>query len=73
MNFCKIITGLSPIYLQEDFHLFQKTTTINLREGAGRDERMFDVTLAQRKKPTTETHIAVEWNGLPLQLRKEKF
>ena len=68
----KIIIGVAPIYLRNLFELFKPSTTINLRTGVGRDERQFDISLAIRKSNGVHTKIILEWNRLPLELRRIK-
>ena len=67
----KIINKASPMYLREEFQLFEATTTIDLRVGVGRDKLMFDLTNLESCKITIKTKLITEWNGLPLSLRSE--
>ena len=66
----KIINKMSPVYLQNDFYLFQATTTMNLRPGSGRDNLMFHLSNEQAKKNTIQTKLIVEWNRLPINIRQ---
>ena len=66
----KILRKIAPLYLREYFQLFKPSTTINLRYGVGRDKLMMDINLEQRKKRTIRTKIILEWNDLPLSIRK---
>jgi hypothetical protein len=66
----KIIIGSAPMYLSNAFELFKPNTTINLRPGAGRDELMLKISLQERKKTTLYSKIIIEWNNLPLEIRK---
>ena len=66
----KIMIGLAPLYLRNMFQSFKPITTINLRTGVGRDEMMIQISLAQRKKNDIYTKIILEWNNLPLELRR---
>ena len=61
---------MSPVYLQNDFYLFQATTTMNLRPGSGRDNLMFHLSNEQAKKNTIQTKLIVEWNRLPINIRQ---
>ena len=65
----KIINNLSPAYLNEEFQMFEPTTTLHLRTGIGRDRTMFDETLIQRRQNTIKTKLIVEWNKLPYEIR----
>ena len=56
--------------MTEEFEKFTPTTTIQLREGSGRDNYMFHVTLHENKKPGLFSKIKLQWNLLPLELRK---
>ena len=67
----KIFNKFSPEYLQDHFPLFKPTTKINLRIRPGRDNHMFHTEL-DSKKETIFTKIKIEWNKLPLELRKEE-
>ena len=67
----KVVNGLSPGYLIDEFKMFEATTTANLRVGVGRDNRMFDCTLAQRRQKTIKTKLILDWNDLPYEMRKE--
>ena len=66
----KIVKGVAPIYLTENFQLYKPTINLNLRPGSGRDILMLEINLNQRKKNTLYTHFIIEWNALPYNLRK---
>ena len=67
----KINNGVSPLYLSEEFRLFEATTTVNLRVGVGRDNFMFELTTSQCRQNTIKTKLIIEWNNLPYHLRKD--
>jgi hypothetical protein len=66
----KIVRNLAPLYLKENFQMFKRGSACNLRHGIGRDELMFDINLDQQKKTTIYTSLIIEWNSLPLEIRK---
>ena len=72
----KIFNNFAPKYLTELFPPFQHTTTTRkLREGVGRDERMFKEESKSedpQKRNTIFSNIKEAWNNLPGQLRREK-
>ena len=62
---------MAPIYLEEDIKRYVPTILhMQLREGAGRDQHMFDV--ADPKSKTLIEIMKREWNGLPLSIRKSE-
>ena len=65
----KIVRNQAPQYLQDNFHMYKKETTWNLRQGIGRDELMFHINLDQQKKTSIYTRLILEWNKLPIELR----
>ena len=68
----KIFNGLSPSYLNEDFKHFEPTTTINLREGTGRDKAMFQRNFHRNERLTLFIRIKNEYNALPLHVRRSE-
>ena len=70
----KILNDKAPVYLKEKFVTFYPTTTIDLRDGCGRDNFMFKH-LKDTKDKTRDTvfdKLIEEWNLLPLNIRKVK-
>ena len=66
----KIVIGSAPMYLSNIFELFVPNTDVNLRYGVGRDDRMLKISLQETKQITIYSKIIIEWNTLPLMLRK---
>ena len=66
----KIFNNLSPEYLSDGFIKFVPTSSIVLREGSGRDKYMFQINANQNSQKTLFMLIKIEWNKLPLQIRK---
>ena len=69
----KIFNNLAPGYLKQHFHRFEPSTGINLRQ-VGRDPFMFRTERQDHKDKTKNliSGIKVEWNNLPLNMRKEE-
>ena len=66
----KVTRKMAPVYLNEKITMFEATNIANLRPGHGRDRLMFDCSLKQSKIETWLTKMILEWNGLPMSLRK---
>ena len=66
----KIVNKIAPEYLEENFKMFTPNSSINLRPGTGRDEKMIDMDLKQRKKNILYTNLVLNWNNLPQNIRK---
>ena len=65
----KIFYRVAPVYLEEKVQRFTPTIThMELREGSGRDPYMFETSL--HKKNSIMDMMKLEWNKLPLNLRK---
>ena len=65
----KIINGMSPDYLMDDLEMFQPTTTINLREGQGRDRFMFKYPPIRSNHNSLSVKLVIYWNELPYEIR----
>ena len=68
----KILNKLSPLYLQEQFTVFRSHTERDLRPETGRDEYMFETNLHDYKNNNILSKMKINWNKLPLSLRREK-
>lgn len=66
----KIFHLSSPGYLAHHFEPYQPSTSTNLRQ-VGRDSFMFDTKLTDYKKNSLISGIKLEWNNLPIDIRKE--
>ena len=54
--------------------MFTPSTSMSLRQGCGRDRGMFDSDVSVQKSSNIISKMMVEWNKLPLDLRKlERF
>ena len=65
-----IFNRCAPEPLQSEFQKFIPTTKMRLREGVGRDKNMFAIDGRELKNQRLLTLIKIEWNNLPLELRK---
>ena len=70
----KLFYRISPIYLENKIDRYETNLQMQLREGAGsRDGYMFDTKGPEDLKcKTLLSKIKVEWNALPLTLRKNE-
>ena len=66
----KIFHGIAPFYLNSEFTKFIPNQNVTLREGYGRDIYMFTIVNEELKYKTLSYLIKVEWNSLPLAIRK---
>ena len=66
----KITRGIAPVYLNDKVKMFTPSTSISLRHGCGRDKWMFDSDVSVQKSSNLISKMIVEWNKLPLSLRK---
>jgi hypothetical protein len=66
----KVFNNIAPKHLLNEFSRFKHSTSINLRIGTGRDTFMFDVDIPTHKKETIIYRMKIEWNALPLPIRK---
>ena len=66
----KVFNNLAPRYLTQHFTKYEPSTTINLRQ-VGRDLYMFEEDVLDRKTKSLISAIRVEWNKLPIMLRKD--
>ena len=66
----KIFHGIAPFYLNSEFTKFIPNQNVTLREGCGRDIYMFTIVNEELKYKTLSYLIKVEWNSLPLAIRK---
>ena len=69
----KIFNGKAPESLKTKFMKFVPTTQTYLRPSSGRDEYTFDMKLDDHKANTVINRTKMNWNSLPLQIRKLKF
>ena len=65
----KIFHGISPGYLQEDFHQHSQQFPMQLRPGTGRDSLMFALNPDDKNNMRLTTKIQREWNTLSLDTR----
>ena len=65
----KIVSGVSPAYLSEDYELFKPTTTINLRDARGRDIHMLKYPEMKFENQSLYSKLAFHWNRLPFSIR----
>ena len=66
----KIFYRLMPSYILDNFSRFTPNLAMELREGAGRDTKMFASTTADHKRNDLFQRIKNEWNALPMQIRE---
>ena len=68
----KIFYNSAPLYLNDNFPKFKRTTQIDLRQNTGRD----DLTFSEEKNPwksmTLFSKIKAHWNSLPYDIRNCK-
>ena len=66
----KFFYNFSPKYLADEFEIFVPISNIILREESGRDRWMFKISTSENLSRTLNASIKIEWNRLPLRLRK---
>ena len=65
----KIVNGLSPDYLVDEFEMFRPTTNIQLRKCQGRDEDVFKLGPLKSTVNSLFSKLALQWNNLPYEVR----
>jgi hypothetical protein len=65
-----VTRGTAPVYLTNKVKMFKPTCDKLLRPGSGRDEWMFNSNVVVYKSSTYISKMIVEWNELPLDLRR---
>ena len=66
----KIFNSQAPQVLIDDFLKFTPTSTMNLRDGSGRDKFMFSIDGSNLNSSRLTTLIKKQWNSLPIAIRK---
>ena len=66
----KVTRGTAPSYLNDKLKMFRPSSNTLLRDGCGRDKWMFESNVSVHKSSTLIAKLIVEWNQLPLNIRK---